>query len=278
MCGMKLSRFRSRALAAALVFGLCGMAPSAAKDDPEAVVRAYVKAMYSNDVAAFEQLTVPDPRRARLVAGGSGNPDKLRQLNEDPTGLQIRMKKPFSYHGEPAKPDASGAYPVGATVTYMVAHYGSPTMFSLVRKADGWKIDLRWWLAMMDAASGAESDRGSPQFAVRSFTAALMALDRDKVAALTLPPANMDVLFAGAPSSREPSGHMEALAYEMGLVEIGAGEFAKLPSGRVIEGGGPEDRKVLVGLLGPLEVAYVLRRVDGEWKVLAEPYFVQFNQ
>jgi hypothetical protein len=38
---------------------------------PEAVIRSFVHAMYSNDVAAFEALTLPDRGRDRLERVGS---------------------------------------------------------------------------------------------------------------------------------------------------------------------------------------------------------------
>lgn len=252
--------------------------PAAVSDDPEITIRALVKAIYANDVAAYEQLTLPDPRRARLVQGGSVNQEKLRQLKEDPSGLQMVRKQPFRYRGQPVAPDASGVFPAGTTVHYMVAHYGSPMMVTLVRKPEGWKVDLRWWLAMLDLASGAPPKPDSPEFAVRSLTAALIALDKQKAAQFVAPPVNLDALFAGAPSSREPSGHLDALVYEMGLVEIGPGEFSTMPSGHIVEGSSADDRKVLVGFFGSVEVPYVLRRVGFSWKVIAEPYFLLLMQ
>ena len=83
----------------------------------------------------------------------------------------------------------------------------------------------------------------------------------------------VDILFSGAPSEREPSGVLDALVGEMALVEIGPGEFSVLPSGQVVEGVRGDDMKVLVGLFGSVEVSYVVRRIDGAWKVQPEPYF-----
>jgi hypothetical protein len=47
----------------------------------------------------------------------------------------------------------------------------------------------------------------------------------------------LDLLWTDAPRYREPSGVLEASVIEMPLVEIGAGEFVEMPSGRVVEGG-----------------------------------------
>jgi hypothetical protein len=42
--------------------------------------------------------------------------------------------------------------------------------------------------------------------------------------------------------------------------------------------GPPPDRKVLVGLFGPVEIPFVVRRIDGDWRVEPEPYFVLMMQ
>jgi hypothetical protein len=241
---------------------------------PEAVIRALMKAMVSNDVAAYELITLPDPRRSRLVSGGKANPDAMRELEEDPQRVQVRIASPYRFQGKDVHPGAKAAYPVGTTVRF-VASYRSPMMVSLVRKPEGWKIDLRWWLAMMEMASGAATREGTPDYAIRALTASLISLDRRSAARFAVPGGNgVDVLFAGAPSQREPSGVLDALVGEMPLVEIGPGEFSVMPSGRIVEGVQRDDMKVLVGLFGSVEVPYVVRRIGDEWRVQPEPYFV----
>jgi hypothetical protein len=247
-------------------------------DTPEAAIRAMVTAMYSNDVAAYERVTLPHPQRARLTAGGRRNEDKLRQLNEDPAGLQIKMKRPLLFQGKEAKP-AAGKYPVGTTGLYMVAHYGSPMVVPVIRKEDGWKIDLRWWVAMMTIAnSQGPPPKDSPDFAIKSMLFEMLGLKRTTAATYLTDPKAVETLFLGAPRQREPSGVLEASVAEMPLVEVGPGEFFVMPSGKVIEGIVPTaDRKVIVGLFGPSEMVFVVERVKNVWKIVAEPYFVILN-
>jgi hypothetical protein len=64
----------------------------------------------------------------------------------------------------------------------------------------------------------------------------------------------------------------------MPLVEAGAGEFFRTPSGRIVEGTTAEDRKVLVGQFGPVEMPFVLRRIDNAWRVEVEPYYALINR
>jgi hypothetical protein len=245
---------------------------------PEVVIRGLVMAMVGADAAAFEKLTLPDPRRAVLVSGGRGNQDRLRQLREDPGLVQIKQKRPFESKGVELKPDPKGAYPVGTTGLYVVAFGGEPVVMRLVRTADGWKADPRWWIAMTDLMKGVESKPGTPDYAARALSAAMIRLDRREAAKYVTAGANIDQLFAGAPRQREPSGVLDALVMEMPLVKLGPGEFVHTPTGKVVEGTAADDQVVLLGLFGVVEVPYVIRRVGNEWRVQPEPYFMLFEQ
>ena len=242
-------------------------------DSPEGVIRSFVHAMYSNDVAAFEALTLPDPRRYRLEKGGVVNAEAKEELEHNPEAVQLRMMRPYQFKGREARRDADGEYPVGTTVRFSVS-YRNPMVVSLVRTPQGWRIDLRWWLAMLDMASGPPPDPASADYAARALIATLVELDRKGAAEFVTPDANLDILFAGAPPQREPSDQLGALVAEMPLVEIGPGEFCELPSGRVVEGVRRDDMKVLVGLYGPVEMPFVVERIGPRWRIQPEPYFL----
>ena len=245
---------------------------------PESVIHALFTAIYKNDIATYNNLTIPHPRRDVLTTGGRGNPDALRELQEYPQSLQIKLERGFTFQGRPAKPDPAGKYPVGTTVLYMAAHRGGPMMVMLVERPEGWKIDLRWWIAMADLLRGVDAREGTPEYTVRALTMALVTLDRQGAARLVAPDANLDVLFRGAPREREPSDVLEASAMEMPLVRIDPGEFFLMPSGRIVEGSKAADVQVLVGQFGPTEIPYVVRRVNGGWRVEVEPYFLLLNR
>jgi hypothetical protein len=245
---------------------------------PEDAIRALMRALYADDRAAYEAVTVPHPDRHRLVQGGAVNEEALRELEDDPGMLQIEQVQPFLHQGQPAAPDAEGRLPDGTTTRYMVSDGRSPMIVSLVQRSDGWKVDVRWWLKMIEMAEGMGFTPGTADYAARALTASLVQLDRASAARFVMPGADMELLFAAAPSHPEPSGHLDALVAEMPLVEIGPGEHAVLPTGRVVEGSDGEERRVLVGLLGVVEVPFVVRRVEGEWRVEAEPYFLVLNQ
>ena len=244
---------------------------------PEATIVALLRAMYSNDVAAFEQLTMPNPERSRLTAGGKRNDERLRALSEDPGSVQIKIKRAFQMKGNAARADAKGEYPAGTTVRYSVAHQGSPMIVSLVKQTDGWKVDPRWWIAMTHL-TGEEPPRTSPDYAIKNLLLAMLALNKTAASRFITSEGKLDLLWTDAPRYREPSGVLEASVIEMPLVEIGPGEFVEMPSGHIAEGAATADRKVLIGLFGPTEMGFVVRKVGPEWRVESEPYFVLLNR
>ena len=244
------------------------------RDDPRSAIRELVLAIYSHDVDAYNRVTTEHALRSRLTAGGSANPDRLRRLKEDPGGLQIREMRPKLFHGRPIEGDSA---PAGATALYTVSHGGGPMVVPMVKRQEGWKVDVRWWIAGMQMA--ASSVQPPPeQLAIRSLLAAMLDLSKERAARYLTDPKAIDVLFVAAPRQREPSGVLEALVGEMPLVEIDAGEFYVMPSARMVEGGSTETRKVLVGLYGPTEMPFVVMRVGDSWRVQAEPYFLLINQ
>ena len=275
--GAMLRRMKPFLICGALLLGGASLAPLAAQsgsNSPESLIRALVTSMYANDVATYEKLTLPDPRRARLTAGGRVNEEALRELKEDPGSLQIKMKRPYLFQGKPVKPDARGNYPVGTTVLFRAAHRGGPMTVPLVRRDEGWRVDVRWWVAMIDLMSGAMPKRGTADYAARALAGALVTLDRQSAIKLVMPGSDLAMLFDGAPRQREPSGVLEASVAEMPLVRIGPGEFYPMPSGRIVEGTNKDDEQVLVGLFGPTEIPFVVHNVKGEWRVEAEPYYM----
>jgi len=246
--------------------------PAPQRDSPEATIRGLVLAIYGNDVASYNNLTLPHPLKSRLTTGGTVNQSKLRQLQQDPGGLQMRLERPLLFQGKEATLDANGQYPVGTTALYMIANGGQPMVVGLQRRAEGWRVDVRWWIAMTELMSGRGPAPGSPDMVIRSLLTAMLHLDRGHAGRLITDNKQLDLLFDGAPRQREPSGVLEATVEEMPLVEIEKGEFYPVP-GHIVEGGSTADRKVLLGWFGPVEMPFVLRKTGSDWKVEAEPYF-----
>src|SRR5215813_8094690 len=156
-------------------------AVTAQTDSPETVIRSFVHAMYSNDLAAYESLTLPIPGRERLEKGGVVNAEAKEELEQNPESVQLRVTRAYQFHGREATPDADGKYPIGTTVRFTVS-YRYPMVVSLVRTLEGWRVDLRWWLAMLDMATGPPSSPDSAEYAARAVIESLLELDRKEAA------------------------------------------------------------------------------------------------
>jgi hypothetical protein len=245
---------------------------------PERAVRDFIKALAMHDSQAFAKAVRPDPRAARFL-----NPQPLTSEQQAEAvrrlgTLQVRSTEDVLLRGRPVEADANGDYPVGSVGRFLASGDGGPAVVTVVRETDGWKVDLRWWLAMLDLSSAGPPAEGTPDYAVRNLILTLLALKRGEAARFVAPGGDIGALFAGAPPYREPSGVLEATTMEMPLVEIGPGEFCRMPSGRVVEGSAAADRKVLLGQFGPVAMPFVLRRIGGEWRVEPEPYFALINR
>jgi hypothetical protein len=245
----------------------------------ETKVREFLRALVMHDAQAFAKAIVPDSRSGRLLNPQPLTPEAREEGERRLESLQIKLEDAFLLRGEPVKADGKGDYPVGTMGHVMAASNGGPSIVTVVRRPEGWRVDLRWWLAMVELSNASgPPEKGSPEYVVKSLTLAMIALNRDEAMKYAVPGADVNLLFDGAPPYREPSGVLEGAAMEMPLVEVGPGEFYRMPSGRVVEGVKAADRKVLVGQFGPTEMPFALTRVNGEWRVEAEPYFAVINR
>lgn len=245
---------------------------------PERAVREFIKALAMHDASGFAKAVRPDPRSSRFLNPQPLTPDQQADARRRLETLQVRASEEVMLRGQPVQADANGDYPVGSVGRFLASGDGGPAVVTIVRTKDGWKVDLRWWLAMLDMASAGEPAEGSPEHAIKNLILALLALNRDAASRFLAPGRDIGVLFAGAPPYREPSGVLEATTMEMPLVEVGPGEFYAMPSGRVVEGSADADRKLIVGQFGPVAMPFGLRRVGQAWRVEAEPYFALINR
>ena len=204
------SRSRTRLSVCIGTLCLClftGVAASAVTTAPERAVREFIRALAMHDTQAFSRAIRPDPRASRFINPQPLTPDGQVEAARRLETLQVRRSDDVLLRGKPVDADAQGDYPVGSVGHFIASGNGGPAVVTLVRDPDGWKVDLRWWLAMLDMANGRPPAEGSPDHAIRSLTLALIALDRDEALRFVAPGTDISVLFAGAPSVREPSGY-----------------------------------------------------------------------
>jgi hypothetical protein len=84
-----------------------------------------------------------------------------------------------SCQGKEASLDASGRYPVGTTTRYLGNFPNSLTVITVVRQAESWKVDMGWWEALAMLTDEGPPP-GSPAYAVKMLTAALVTPHRDE--------------------------------------------------------------------------------------------------
>ena len=210
---------------------------------------------------------------------GDITPEAKARAERNLENLQLHSRDDFAVNGMSVDPDANGDYPVGAVGHFIAASNGGPSLVTLVRQPSGWKVDLRWWATMAEMTQAERRPAaGGPEAVIRALAAAMISLHKEEAARLVVPGSDLNLLFAYAPSQPEPSDVLAALVVEMPLVEVGPGEFYRMPTGRLVEGVASADRKVIVGQFGSVEMPFVLRRVNDEWRVEAEPYYVLFNR
>ena len=274
-----MGRFVNRMLFATVMVFLFLGAAAVAQDDPTAAAREFMRAIYSNDAEGFAASTVPHPQSAKLLGQRRLTAEQLADVVRKTSALKLEQIQPFTLRGEPATRRADGSFPEGTLTRYMTAYGGTPLIISMVRTATSWKVDLRWWLAMLDLAQSPRPARDSPEFAIKALLATIAMGRRDDAKQFVIPDSDIELAFRGTPREPEPSDQLVELALEMPLVEAAPEESYRLPSGVIVDGArsGPE-RKVLVGLYGPHELVFVVRRLGEEWRVQAESYYPLMNR
>jgi hypothetical protein len=64
----------------------------------------------------------------------------------------------------------------------------------------------------------------------------------------------------------------------MPIVRARPGERVLLPSGEVAVGSVEGESLLLIGLMGPVEVPFLMRRNAGAWKIVPQKYFEMLRQ
>ena len=139
-------------LSAAILLGAAAAPVSAAPpavDSPEPVIRAFYRALLKGDAAGYHAAIVEDPRAERFLMKEPPDADKAREVDMESQTFTMRQLQPFRLKGKETTP-ADGKYPVGTTTRYLANFPSSLTVISVVRAADGWKVDMRWWDAIAD--------------------------------------------------------------------------------------------------------------------------------
>ena len=161
----------------------------------------------------------------------------------------------------------------------MTSFQGDQTVVSLVRKEGHWLVDVRWWLKIREMSLRGEKDKpDEKELVIKKFLLNLLRLNRRAVAESLVPGADLGISFEDAPRVPEPSDVLPSLAIEMPLVEADSDEVYPLLSGKLVKKDAARDEVVMVGLYGQFEMVFLLRRVNGTWRIVPEPYYRILNR
>ena len=262
-----------------LTFTLELPASSMTSDDPEAVARAFLRAAYSHDAAQFSNLVFPRAAANVLLSTEPVAKERLAEIETGIASLSFKKRQPFRHLGKTIEPGPDGAYPDGTTTRYETAFEGNLSVISLTKKDGRWLVDVRWWLKLREMSLRDEKEKpDDKELLIKRFLLTLLRLNRGAVSGFLVLGADLDIVFEGAPRVPEPSDVLPSLAIEMPLIEAELEEVYPLLSGKLVKKSASGDETVMVGLFGPFEMVFLLRRVKNEWRIAPEPYYRIINR
>lgn len=243
----------------------------AAKPGPEAAAKAFLYAFYACDAAEYQAWIVPEPGSAEILGTQRPTDEELATLRTQIDGLNLSQATAFNLDGSRIR-KAGAACPVGTKTSYMTGFRGAPFLVPMLRTAAGWRVDVRFWLAMKRMAT-APMQESDPEIIAKAFLFHILAKEPEKLAALADGAIDGKAYTA---ANHLPGGDLDqilSLCIEMPIARARAGEAFRLPSGELVRGDSQADRLVLVGLMGPVEIPFVLKRRAGGWKIVPQRYF-----
>src|SRR5262249_8519517 len=121
----------------------------------ETAIKSLIYAIYSKDVASLQKCIVHEPRSNDLLQSTKQlNPAELKKLRAEVDAMDLRQVSPFTSDGHEVRPK----YPLGTKTTYMSQFRGILLVIPVVNTPNGWKVDVRFWLAARrEAESGPQS-------------------------------------------------------------------------------------------------------------------------
>ena len=256
---------------AAPVLGQTGAA-----GEPEQAARDFLYNLYANDAAAVRRSTLPGEDSGVLIGPQTFTRSELDKLKTYIDRLPLNVGAPPSLDGKPL-PGSAAPFPVGTKVVYLTQFRGVSFVVPMQRTEDGWKVDVRFWLAMRKQRD-VRPQRTDPEIAAKSFLCHVLANKPDALNQFTAQPIDGEEYTA---ANNLPLGDLDqilSLCVEMPVVRARTGERVVLPSGDVVVGDSETDSLVMIGLMGSVEVPFLLKRVDDVWKVVPQKYFEMLRQ
>lgn len=238
----------------------------------ERSIKAFLYALYSGDSAEYQKWILPEPGSNELVGAQRLTALQFEDLRREVDAIQLSQVSGFVVDGKELSATPASGYPVGTKSTFMTGFRGAAIAIPVVYAESGWRMDVRFWLAMKKQAEGGLKQT-DPEAAAKAFLYYILAKQPSKIERLSASKINAQEYTA---ANDLPGGDLDqvlSLCMEMPIVRARAGESFRMPSGEIVRAGNQTDTLVLVGLLGTVEVAFQVKQVGGEWKVVPQKYF-----
>jgi hypothetical protein len=250
-------------------------------DSPEPVLRQFLKALYTGDKVTFSNTTLAYGGTDEFLSSIKVPENRKKDLERDLANVQFERSQPFTLNGLPVKREPTNGYPNGTKVIYvtgsrhggrLVADSGFGTIsLTCVKHANQWKLDMRW---AVESAKKKIFKTTDPEIIAEKAIFYQIANDKTNLAKVVTPDFDVKSLLKH-PSL--PDGDMDqifALCQEMVFVLPFSEETFELPSGKIMkQSEKTPDNLILLGMMGPCEIAVELKKIHGEWKVIPQDYF-----
>ncbi len=245
-----------------------GSSSKAPANDPEVALRAFMYALYANDSADYQTRIIPVAESAVLIGPQKFTEEQLSKLRKDIDGLRLRQTSGPSFEGKPAAPP----YTVGTKAIYFTQFRGVNLAIPMEVAPDGWKADVRYWLAMRKQ-NERRPQKTDPEMVAKAFLFYVLAKKPQALDEVVATPVKSEEYTA---ANDLPPGDLDqvlSLCAEMPIVRARPKERFLLPSGELVGGSEEQDTLVLVGLMGPIEVPFLMKKTGNAWKIVAQRYF-----
>jgi hypothetical protein len=231
-------------------------------------VRSFMSHVYQNDLEGARRW-VASPEGLESFIGREVLSDEERgRIAEEVAEIDLRPVSGYERYEDPDTPPMS----VGSPMRFVTSFRGTPMVISAIKSSEGWRVDLRWWLAMADIMRGKEILEGAPEYVIKTFLFALIREDRAQLGALVASGFDVEGLYP--PDYHDPRlDHFYMLVAEMPVVAMGDADMINTESkGLVRVADLAKGDRIFVGLFGAVEAMFRLRREGDEWKIVPMDY------
>jgi hypothetical protein len=201
---------------------------------------------------------------------------QLDALRKDISGLPLHLGAPPSLDSK-LLPASAAPFPIGTKTAYLTQFRGVGMVIPLQRTESGWKVDVRYWLAMRKQRE-MRPQKTDPEIVAKGFLCYLLAKEPGALSQFASQPIKGEEYTS---ANNLPPGDLDqvlSLCVEMPVVRARQGERVVLPSGEVAVGGDQGESLVLIGLMGPVEIPFLLKRIGDAWKVVPQKYFEMLRE